>query len=270
MRTIPSKLYDKEYFLTKCGGFEEFLKGGICQRLLYALSLVDLEEGMSVLDVGAGRGEIAIKCAEAGAYVKAIDYSQAAIEIARESLKRVDKKIAERVVFEKMNAKKISYPDKSFDAVFMIDVVEHLYPEELRRGFLEIKRVLKPGGRVIIHTGNFWLLKPFYFLARIFLRWRKQELHVNEQNFFSLHHNLRPFGGKIRIFFRPRKKYFFGAVHGVRRLLPFWAVSLASFLDKLWENTAISFLIYHTPLALFLGTDLWAIVEVPKKNRLSK
>lgn len=264
MRSVPSKLYTREYFLTKCEGFEEFLRGGISQRLLYALTLADLKKGMRVLDVGTGRGELAVKCAERGAYVKAIDYSQAAVKIARENLKRVDKDIAKRVDFERISAKELSYLDNSFDVVFMIDVVEHLYPEELRQAFLEIKRILKPDGKVIIHTANIWLIKPFYFLARIFLRWKKQEVHVNEQNFFSLHRNLRLIGSKTRVFFRPRKRYFSGAVYGVREWLPVWAIPLAGFLDKLLENKATSFLIYHTPLVFFLGTDLWAVVEISK------
>jgi len=163
-RSVPPELYPKEYYLSSCRGFEEFLRGGISQRLVYALSLADLKKGMDILDVGMGRGELVIKCAQAGAYAKGIDYSQAAVKIAKESLKRVDKEVAKRVSFERMDVKKISYPDQSFDVVFIIDVVEHLYPEELKQAFLEIKRVLKPGGRMIIHTSNAWLIGMTSFL----------------------------------------------------------------------------------------------------------
>lgn len=267
VRTVPSEVYTKEYYRL-CRGYEEFLRGEISQRLVYAFVLADLKKGMHVLDVGAGRGELAVKCAEAGAQVKAIDYSQAAIEIARENLaKRANKEVAKRVVFERMNAKKIIYPDKSFDVIFMLDVVEHLYPEELRQAFLEIKRVLKPGGRVIIHTPNAWLIKPICFLAKILFRWEEHEQHVNDQSFFSLHRNLRLFGGRKKVFFKSRKKCFLEVVRVVKNLPP-WIIRLADLLDKLWENKVISSFIYYTPLVFFLGTDLWAVVEIPKGERL--
>lgn len=266
MRSVPPEVYTKKFFLTECGRFKELLRGEISQRVLYALSLANLKKGMHVLDVGAGRGELAIKCAEEGASAKAIDYSQAAIKSAKENLKKVDKDIAKRVTFERMDAKKLSYPDKSFDAVFMIGVVEHLYPEELKQVFLEIKRVLKPGGRVVILTSpNAWLIKPLYFLAGIFFRWwKKHGMHVNEQSFFSLHRNLRLFQGRVRVFLRPEKKTFSGAIYGFKKI-PSWTVRLAGLLDKFFDNEVISFLIYHTPLAFFLGVKLWAVVEIPKK-----
>lgn len=265
-KSIPSEIYTREFFLAECGRLEELLGGGIPQRLLYALTLASLEKGMRVLDVGTGRGELGIKCAEAGAYVKAIDYSQAAIKIAKESLKRADKEVAKRVVFEKMDAKKVSYPDNSFDLVFMIDVVEHLYPEELKLVFLEVKRVLKPGRRVIIRTApNAWLIKPLYLLAGIFFRWWEEHgMHVNEQSFFSLRRNVRLFQGRTTVFFRPGKQFFSGALCGFKKA-PSWTARLAGLLDNLLENKAISFLIYRTPLVFFSGTNLWAVVEIPKE-----
>lgn len=269
LKSVPSEFYTKEYYRL-CRGYEEFRKGNISQRLVYAFNLADLKKRMDVLDIGAGRGELAVKCAEEGARVKAIDYSQAAIEIAKENLKkRVDKKVAKRVVFERMNAKKIIYPDKSFDVVFMLDLVEHLYPEELKQAFLEIKRVLKPGGRAIIHTPNAWLISWICFLTKIFFRWEEAEGHVNDQSFFSLHNNLRLLGGRKIVFFRSRKDCFSEQAHTIK-WLPSWTIRLVSLLDKLWENKVISFLIYHTPLVFFLGTDLWAVVEIPEEGRVSK
>lgn len=266
-KSVPAEIYTRKFFLTECESCKEFLKGKIPQRFLYALSLANLKRGIHVLDVGTGRGELAIKCAERGAYVKAIDYSQAAVKIAKENLKKMGRDIARRVVFKKMNAKKIIYPDKFFDVVFMVDVAEHLYPEELRQTFLEIKRVLKPGGSLVIRTSpNAWLIKPLYFLAGIFFRkwWRKHGMHVNEQSFFSLRKNLRLFQGRTRVFFRPAKRTFSGALYGFKKV-PSWTVCLAGWLDKLLDNRAISLLIYRTPLAFFLGFSLWAVVRIPRE-----
>ncbi|MFC1790646.1 methyltransferase domain-containing protein [Patescibacteria group bacterium] len=266
-RSVPAKIYTKEFFQTECERIGKPLKNGIPQRFLYALKLMNLKKGMNVLDVGAGRGELAIRCAQKGAEVKAIDYSRAAVEIAKGNLRVADKGTASRIVFKKMNAKKLIYPDKYFDIVFMGDVVEHLYPEELRQVFLEIKRVLRSGGKVIIRTSpNAWLIKPLYFFARIFFPWwKKHGMHVNEQSFFSLHRNLKLFQGKTRVFFRPRKNTFSGAVCGFEKV-PSRTARLAGRLDKLFDNEVISFLIYQTPLVLFLGVNLWAVVKIPKER----
>ncbi len=269
MRSVPAKLYTKKYYLSSCRGFEEFLKGGISERLLYAFSLADLKKGAQVLDIGSGRGELLIKCAQAGAIAKGIDYSQAAVGIAKGNLSRVDKKVARRVSIKRMNAKKILYPAKFFDVVFMIDVVEHLYPKELRQVFLEVKRVLKPGGKVIIHTPNAWLIRLVNFLAKSFLKWEEHPGHVNEQSFFSLRRELRPFKGQQKLYFKSRKRCFSEMVQNVKNL-PFWTIRLANFLDQLWENRVFSFFVYHQPLVFFLGTDLWAVIRVPGKERRSK
>lgn len=64
------------------------------------------------------------------------------------------------------------------------------------------------GGKMIIHTPNAWMIKPLYFLAQIFFRWKKQEVHVNEQSFFSLYRNLDLFEGKVRIFLSRERTIF--------------------------------------------------------------
>jgi len=132
---------------------------------------------------------------------------------------------------------------------------------------MEIKRLLKPGGKVIIHTPNAWLIKLIKFFGKIFFKFKEHGGHVNEQNFFSLRRELVFFGGRRRIHFRPRKECFSEITRSVKSL-PSWTIRLADFLDKLWENKVLSFLIYSTPLAFFLGTDLWAVVELPKEDKL--
>lgn len=46
----------------------------------------------------------------------------------------------------------IPFPDESFDAVLMIEVIEHV--EGDRQALGEIRRVLRPGGRLILTTPN--------------------------------------------------------------------------------------------------------------------
>jgi ubiquinone/menaquinone biosynthesis C-methylase UbiE len=41
------------------------------------------------------------------------------------------------------------YPDFHFDTVLLISILEHLKPEQLKRAFEEIHRVLRPGGQIV-------------------------------------------------------------------------------------------------------------------------
>ncbi|TFG71570.1 MAG: class I SAM-dependent methyltransferase [Anaerolineales bacterium] len=96
----------------------------------------------------------------------------------------------------------------TFDRVLLLDIVEHLYPDELTIAFKEVWRVLKPDGRIIIHTApNVWYDRysyPIVRLVRILMgqgaHYPKSpraiipenlHVHVNEQSFLSLSQDLR-------------------------------------------------------------------------------
>jgi len=263
-KTLSSKLYSKEFFLRSCEGFEKYLQGHFSKRFLQAISLVKIKKGMQVLDLAAGRGELSIILAKKGVFVKSADYSQASMKIIKESIKKLDKEVAEKITLVRTNAQKLPFHNSSFDLVFMLDIVEHLYPKELEKTLMEVKRVLKPNGKLIIHTPNRWLIKPLYFFSFFFFPWwKKHGVHVNEQSYFSLRNNLKIFRGKKRIFYAPRKGYFKKAVSGFKKCPP-KIINFANFIDQVMENKIVSSLIYHTPLAIFLGEVLWTVVEIPK------
>jgi len=48
----------------------------------------------------------------------------------------------------------MSWPDDYFDRVFCISVIEHLPIEAVEKGVREMKRVLKPGGLLVVSTDN--------------------------------------------------------------------------------------------------------------------
>lgn len=109
-----------------------------------------VEEGDAVLDVGCGIGlvsqELARLVGKEGRVV-AIDSSEEQISIAR-SL------VPEDVTFRQLSAYDLETIDEKFDLVYFRFVLCHLKdPDQVLQ---QIKKVLKPGGRVVIEdlTGN--------------------------------------------------------------------------------------------------------------------
>ena len=152
---VEPDVYTDDYYLTNCHGFEDFVVSHgrkVGPRFIKALSLAGDLRGKRVLDVGSGRGELVIQSALRGADAYGIDYAQAAVDIANGALSSLDQSVRERTHIEQMDVKELRFDDGFFDVVFMMDVVEHLYPHELSAAFDELRRTMKPGGLLVMHT----------------------------------------------------------------------------------------------------------------------
>lgn len=209
--SLPPDLYTEDYFLHACEGYEEFAESQgerLSRRLSAAFAVAAVQPGMRVLDLGCGRGEIVRHCARLGADAYGVDYAPVALKLARE-LVRQDADARGRMGLARSDAKVLPFPDASFDRVLIFDVVEHLFPWELDLCLGEVRRALKPGGAVIIHTApNVWYDRYAYPLVRAVrvlmgqgARYPKNprllnvaanaDVHVNEQSQFSLARTLR-------------------------------------------------------------------------------
>ena len=152
---VEPDVYTGDYYLTNCHGYEEFVESGgrrVGARFVKALSLAGDLRGKRVLDVGCGRGELVIQSAMRGADAWGIDYAQAAVDIAAGALGTIDPALRERTHVVQMDVKALEFSDAFFDCVFMMDVVEHLYAAELAQALDELARVIRPGGRLVLHT----------------------------------------------------------------------------------------------------------------------
>lgn len=263
-RTVPAEIYSKDYFLSFCEGHREFLSGSVTSRLQTAVRRGNLQEGLSVLDIGCGRGELVSMCALAGCQVWGVDYSEDALEIASRYFQtELSAESLDRIRLHRMNAQMLAFPDNSFDRVFLTDVVEHLYPAELITTLQEVKRVIKPGGKAVIHTApNAWLINPAHFLAGLFFSWQRQPHHVNEQSYFSLQRLLRCLEGKTSIVIEKQPGFF---INGVGEKLRGGSKEgrVAYLLDRFLDHPGIAKVVNRSSLRFFLGTNLWAVVDVP-------
>src|SRR5262249_18340631 len=140
----------------------------LSRRLASAFSLARVEPGMTILDVGCGRGEILRHAAQLGADAFGIDYAAVAVNMSREVIESVNGVVPGKTGVAQSDAKKLPFPGGTFDRVLMFDVVEHLFPWELHTAMLEVHRVLKPDGRFIVHTApNIWYDRYAYPLVRV-------------------------------------------------------------------------------------------------------
>lgn len=226
-KSLPSTLYTEEYFLTACEGYDEFTESEglhLSRRLHDAFAVAEVKPGMRVLDVGCGRGEIVRQCMRLGIEAYGMDYAEVATWMTRDviaserTLMAAQDKQANSVKAGvcRSDAKRLPFPTGYFDRVLMFDVVEHLYPWELHQTMLDIRRVLKPNGRFIIHTApNRWYDAYAYPMVRLVRTMMgeghkypkdpraitpvNQDVHVNEQDIFSMRRALNAAGFKGKI-----------------------------------------------------------------------
>lgn len=111
------------------------------------------EYGKIIIDIGSGSGRYGVKFAK--------DFPETKIiitDILQESLD-IGKKLAEyqnvkNVEFKREDVLKMSFPDCFCDVVFCDVVIQHI--PNYQQAVKEMKRILKPGGRMIIANLNYW------------------------------------------------------------------------------------------------------------------
>ncbi len=160
------ELYTKEYFTGVndhgqpvgygVDGFKEWQQGQIRPVMAAHLGSIPLQ-GKDVLELGYGRGESIryfLTKGKVHSYV-GVDFSEAAYELATKMNaeylhKSVEVYLGDALEF--MSQQKFS---GQFDAVFMLDVIEHIPTTEVQQLLPLIHTALRPGGYCMAET-------PFY------------------------------------------------------------------------------------------------------------
>lgn len=198
---VSPDVYDEEYYRTACAGYEEWAASeGASFAGIYpgSLARAGFRAGEVVLDVGTGRGEmLAVAVEQGAARAIGVEYSSAAVELARQTLDVHG--VGDRAEVHLADARALPVEDDEADLATMVDVVEHLSPDELDRVFREVLRALRPGGRLFVHTmPNRTVYEVTYRLQRSLVPGRRRSwppdprndyertMHVNEQTVTSL------------------------------------------------------------------------------------
>jgi demethylmenaquinone methyltransferase/2-methoxy-6-polyprenyl-1,4-benzoquinol methylase len=132
-----------------------------------AVRMMDLAPGDQILDVCGGTSDLAILAARnigpAGAVI-VYDINRAMIQAGLH--KAVQKDMASRIGYVQGNAETISFPDKHFDAAMVGFGIRNV--TNMKRGFEEMYRVLKPGGKMMCLEFSKPTFPPFRWLYDIY------------------------------------------------------------------------------------------------------
>ena len=104
--------------------------------------------GKQVLEVGFGDGYGAAYLAEQAREVTAVDVTAGNIPRARAKYTR------HNLAFREFDGGKLPFPDGSFDLACTFQVIEHIPEPKILPWVEEIRRVLRPGGRLFVSTLN--------------------------------------------------------------------------------------------------------------------
>jgi len=121
------------------------------KRLLDYIVEHKLEVGKDAIDLGCGIGRNALYLADQGYHVMAVDFAESALEKFRDKLE--DSPQAQRISLKQMNlAKKLPFPDNSFDLATDIVTTMTLTPDELPGFEAELRRVVRPNGLFLTYV----------------------------------------------------------------------------------------------------------------------
>jgi ubiquinone/menaquinone biosynthesis C-methylase UbiE len=153
---------------------EEFnASAGATRRRRRLLEVLALQSGERVLDVGSGPGHYAFEMSSAvgdDGRVTGIDNAENSIETAQHRCSGLA-----NVGFHLGEAVALPFDEATFDAVLSTQTFEYL--PDVRAALAEMFRVLKPGGRVLIHDTEWdawaWHSSDRARMNRIMVAWDK-------------------------------------------------------------------------------------------------
>ncbi|HMA86625.1 MAG TPA: bifunctional demethylmenaquinone methyltransferase/2-methoxy-6-polyprenyl-1,4-benzoquinol methylase UbiE [Desulfosalsimonadaceae bacterium] len=113
-----------------------------------AVRMLDLKPGHQVLDVCGGTGDLAVFAARrigAAGNVYVYDMNRAMMEAGRS--RQINEASRHRLHYIQGDAECIAFPDNRFDAAMVGFGIRNL--THLKKGFSEMHRLLKPGGKIM-------------------------------------------------------------------------------------------------------------------------
>jgi len=126
--------------------------------------LVGREKVDRLLDVATGTGDLAIMASKKATRVTGIDISEGMLDHGRVKVKQ--RGLQDRIELIKADSAELPFAEGTFDVVTVAFGVRNF--EQLEKGIAEMRRVLKPGGRMFILEFSKPQRTPFRQLFRFY------------------------------------------------------------------------------------------------------
>ena len=195
---VPRSKEEAKRFYDRISRVYDYLTGAFERKYAeMAVEHLSVEESETVLEIGFGPGHCLKRLAESvgkTGKVYGVDISSGMLEVTR---RRLDKaRLMDRVKLYCGDAASLPYGDNTFDAAFMSFTLELFDTPEIPRLLEEVKRVLKPKGRIGVasmskENGESLLLRLYEWAHR---KWPK---YVDCRPIY-LEQSLRDAGYEIR------------------------------------------------------------------------
>ncbi len=138
-----------------------FLTHGRLDKVCDSLASM-INKGDMVLDIGCGTGALSLRAARMGARVRGIDINPRMLEVARIRAEKAN--LSEHVEFLEMGVAELGTEESlSFDVVMSVLCFSELKEDEISFALREARRILKPGGLLLIADE----VKPRRIYARL-------------------------------------------------------------------------------------------------------
>lgn len=114
-----------------------------------AVQFLNYREGSRILDVATGTGDVALEIARttpSSVMITGADFCREMVELGKEKI--AASPYAERIDFKVAPCEDLPFPDNTFDSVTIAFGIRNVV--DRCEGLAEMRRVLKPGGRMII------------------------------------------------------------------------------------------------------------------------
>ena len=138
LESVPSR-YDQGIRILTLGKLDE----------VYNRLTSHIKKGQRILDLGCGTGALTLRAAQKGAKVKGIDINPQMLEIAHKQI--IKKNLLKNVNLSEMGVAELGNEKlKSYDVVMSGLCFSELTESELIFTLKEVKRILKPGGLLLV------------------------------------------------------------------------------------------------------------------------
>lgn len=173
-----SKIYDSiepGYYHKK------FLSGNRIQRFWHKhkfetiFSKIKLDKSKSILDIGCGPGTFLSMMDGKYKLAYGIDIAKKQVGFAKKNFR------GKNLFWKAAELKDMGFKKRTFDYVFMIELIEHLEHDEMKKLIKRIKPLLKKSGYLIITTPNY--VSPWPIIEMVLNRVSKvsyEEQHITK------------------------------------------------------------------------------------------